>query len=66
MAGALGVLSDGDRGELERLLGVLVGRLADNRLPTLQVCRLRDRTACASEGRECPLEHTVPAGDTDG
>ncbi len=66
MADALGALSDRDRGELERLLGVLVDRLADNRLPALQVCRLCDRTACASEGPGCPLEHTVPAGDASG
>lgn len=65
MADALGALSASDRGELERLLGVLVGRLAQTRVPALQVCRLCDRTACASEGRECPLKHTVPVGDTD-
>ncbi len=72
MTDALEALSDDDRDELERLLGVLdvlvvlVGRLADTRLPALQVCRLCDRTACASHGRECPLEHTVPAAGADG
>jgi DNA-binding MarR family transcriptional regulator len=66
MADAVDALSGRDRDELERLLGVLVGRLARNRLPALRVCRLCDRTACASGGRECPLEHTVPPGDVDG
>ena len=66
MAEALEPLSGKDRRELERLLDVVVGRLAETRLPALQVCRLCDREACASNGRDCPLEHTVPAGETDG
>lgn len=59
MADALGALSGPDRAELERLLTVLVGRLTRDRLPALRVCRLCDRAACASEGRDCPLEHTT-------
>jgi hypothetical protein len=66
MAQALEGLSRADRLELERLLDVLVGGLAATRLPALQVCRLCDRTACASNGRDCPLGHTTPGGDTDG
>ncbi|CAN5759153.1 MarR family transcriptional regulator [soil metagenome] len=61
MADAIGALSEHDRGELERLLGVIVAGLAQTRLPALQVCRLCDRAACSADGRDCPLEHTVPA-----
>jgi DNA-binding MarR family transcriptional regulator len=66
MAQALEGLSAADRRELERLLEVLVGGLATTRLPALQVCRLCDRTACASNGRDCPLGHTTPSGETGG
>jgi DNA-binding MarR family transcriptional regulator len=66
MAEALAGLSPDDRRQLERLLDLVVGRLADTRLPALQVCRLCDRTACASNGRDCPLGHTRPGGGTDG
>jgi DNA-binding MarR family transcriptional regulator len=66
MAEVLEPLSANDRRELERLLHEIVGRLAETTLPALQVCRLCDRSACASDGRHCPLEHTVPAGETDG
>lgn len=66
MSEALEALSANDRRELERLLDVVVGRLAETRLPALQVCRLCDRTACASNGRDCPLGHTRPGGGTDG
>ncbi|MBJ8347208.1 MarR family winged helix-turn-helix transcriptional regulator [Antrihabitans sp. YC2-6] len=66
IADVLGSFSDRDRGEFERLLGQLVGALAETRMPALQVCRLCDRSACASGGAECPLAHTVPAeGDDD-
>lgn len=64
MTDAIGALSEHDRGELERLLGIIVAGLAETRLPTLQVCRLCDRTACASNDRGCPLEHAVPTSDT--
>jgi DNA-binding MarR family transcriptional regulator len=66
MAGALGALSQRDRSELERLLDLIVANLAETRRPAMQVCRLCDRSACASGGRECPLEHTAtvePAHD---
>jgi hypothetical protein len=66
LAQALEGLSGDDRRELERLLGVLVGGLAGTRLPALQVCRLCDRTACTSNGRECPLGHTTQVGESDG
>jgi DNA-binding MarR family transcriptional regulator len=59
MAEVLDALDDDARAELERLLEVLVGRLTENMLPALRVCRLCDRTACASAGRACPLEHTT-------
>ncbi len=66
MAGALAALTDRDREELERLLTVIVGGLAETRLPAMQVCRLCDRAACASDGSACPLDHTVDAEQADG
>jgi DNA-binding MarR family transcriptional regulator len=65
MAEVVGALSEGDRTELERLLDLVVGGLARTHLPALRVCRLCDRSACAS-GRECPLEHTVAREDVRG
>ncbi|MFP5019319.1 MarR family winged helix-turn-helix transcriptional regulator [Pseudonocardia phyllosphaerae] len=56
-------LSSTQRRDLENLLGVLVGEAADTRLPALRTCRLCDRGACTSDGRECPLEHTVDPAD---
>jgi len=64
MANVLGALSEPDRSELERLLDLIVGNLAETRIPAMRVCRLCDRSACASGGRECPLEHTVTAEST--
>lgn len=66
MADALSALSKTDRAELERLLEVIVGSLAETRLPAMQVCRLCDRSACASDGRACPLEHTAPVEGSHG
>lgn len=66
MSDALAALTDRDRSELERLLEVIVGNLAETRLPAMQVCRLCDRGACASTGRDCPLDHTVAAEQSDG
>lgn len=64
MAELLGPLSEPDRRELERLFELLVGSLAETRLPALQVCRLCDRSACAGEGKKCPLAHT-DTGEND-
>jgi DNA-binding MarR family transcriptional regulator len=66
IASALGALTERDRSELERLLDVIVGNLAETRVPAMRVCRLCDRSACASDGRECPLEHTGSAEQRDG
>lgn len=66
MAAALGVLSETDRDELERLLGLIVGNLATMQLPAMRVCRLCDRSACSADGRVCPLGHAVPAENSDG
>lgn len=66
IADALSALSERDRSELERLLDLIVGSLAETRLPALQVCRLCDRTACASDGGACPLDHTVTTDDAHG
>jgi DNA-binding MarR family transcriptional regulator len=60
LEGVVEILSATDRAELERLLGLVVAGLADDRLPALQVCRLCDRAACADGDAQCPLEHTVP------
>ena len=57
---ALAVLSEAERLDLERVLDTLVGSLATEHLPALQVCRLCDRGACRSAGESCPLGHTVP------
>lgn len=64
MASAVSGLSAADRAELERLLSTVVGGLVDTTLPAMQVCRLCDRAACASNGRQCPLQHTAPAGES--
>jgi DNA-binding MarR family transcriptional regulator len=55
MAGAVRGLSEADRAELERLLGLVVRRLAADVSEALRVCRLCDRGACASGGFGCPL-----------
>lgn len=65
LADVVAVLSAPDRVELERLLDQILTGLATTRLPALQVCRLCDRETCVSRGRQCPLEHTVSAGDPD-
>ena len=49
-----------DRTELERLLERLVGGSTPDQMPAMRTCRLCDRTACRSGGRECPLDHTTP------
>ena len=64
LASSLEVLTAAERRELERLLDRLVSSLATARQPALQTCRLCDREACNSGGRACPLQHTVPEGDT--
>lgn len=66
MSDVIRPLSADDRKELERLLDLVVSGLADTRGPALRACRLCDRAACASAGRECPLQHTVAVADADG
>jgi DNA-binding MarR family transcriptional regulator len=65
LSSSLEVLTTAERDELERLLDRLVSSLATTRQPALQTCRLCDREACASGGRGCPLQHTVPEDDRD-
>jgi DNA-binding MarR family transcriptional regulator len=55
MGGVLAALSQEDRGELERLLDLVVRGLADTASP-MRVCRLGDRASCTSGGLECPLD----------
>jgi DNA-binding MarR family transcriptional regulator len=62
LAPLLAELSPSDRTTLERLLGRVVGELAQDRPSILRTCRLCARDACAS-GPGCPLEHTTePSG----
>ena len=65
LASSLEVLTAAERDQLEKLLDRLVSSLATSRQAGLQTCRLCDRKACTSGGRECPLHHTVPGGDAD-
>jgi len=62
LARALEPLSDTERQTLERLLGKVVARLADDRPAALHACRMCDREACAAGAGRCPLAHTVPPG----
>ncbi|HLT60042.1 MAG TPA: MarR family transcriptional regulator [Microlunatus sp.] len=63
MAAVVGGLSDHDRAELERLLGLMITTMATSEIPAMRVCRLCDRAACADRDRECPLQHTVEVAD---
>jgi DNA-binding MarR family transcriptional regulator len=55
MAAAVHGLSDADRAEFERLLGLVVRGLTVDADEALRVCRLCDRGACAAGGVGCPL-----------
>jgi DNA-binding MarR family transcriptional regulator len=57
----LGALSAAERADLERLLGRVAARLADDRRTATHVCRLCHRGVCMS-GPGCPLEHTMTPG----
>lgn len=66
LGAAVAGLSPRKRRQFEELLDEVVTGLASTRIPALHVCRMCDRAACTSEGRVCPLEHTVPgAADSD-
>ncbi|MFC5731581.1 MULTISPECIES: MarR family winged helix-turn-helix transcriptional regulator [Nocardioides] len=54
----LAPLDDRARGELERALERMIGASTGSLLPALRTCRLCDRSACRSGGRDCPLGHT--------
>lgn len=54
-------LSSEEQADLERVLGTVVARLADDRAGATRTCRLCDRDTCSS-GPGCPLEHTMAAG----
>lgn len=66
MADVVAGLTTRDRAQLERLLDLVVGGLADQHPAALRVCRLCDRNACSSGRPGCPLAHTSPKGDADG
>jgi DNA-binding MarR family transcriptional regulator len=66
MAAAVQGLSEADRAELERLLGLVMQGLAADMSGALRVCRLCDRGACAAGGFACPLASTYAAGGRDG
>jgi DNA-binding MarR family transcriptional regulator len=65
LASTLEVLTAAERKQLEQLMDRLVSNLTPDRRPALQTCRLCDRDACSSGGRQCPLQHTVPEGELD-
>ncbi len=60
LASSIEVLTAAERDQLEHLLDRLVSDLTTARQPALTTCRLCDRDACTSGGRECPLQHTAP------
>jgi DNA-binding MarR family transcriptional regulator len=60
LASSLEVLTAAERRDLEKMLDRLVSGLTTETKPGLRTCRLCDREACRSGGRECPLDHTVP------
>jgi DNA-binding MarR family transcriptional regulator len=60
LADCLDGLDDHDRAELEGLLERLVGGSTPDPIPAMRTCRLCDRTACRSDGHDCPLDHTTP------
>jgi DNA-binding MarR family transcriptional regulator len=66
MAGAVRGLSEADRAEFERLLGLVVRGLAADVSEALRVCRLCDRGACASGGSGCPLVNPASGTGRDG
>jgi DNA-binding MarR family transcriptional regulator len=53
---AVDVLTEQEQRTLESLLDKLLAHAADDRPSCLRVCRLCDRTACRSQGRDCPLQ----------
>ena len=55
LAGAVHGLSEADRAEFERLLGLVLRGLPADVPGVLRVCRLCDRDACAADGSGCPL-----------
>ena len=61
LIGMLAVLSSEEQADLERVLGNVVARLAEDRAGAIRTCRLCDRDTCMS-GPGCPMEHTMAAG----
>lgn len=67
MADVVAGLTTRDKAQLERLLDLVVGGLADDEGPAaLRVCRLCDRSACSSGRLGCPLGHISPESASDG
>ena len=64
VSASVATLSRTERAQLEHLMERLVGDVTTSRLPALQTCRLCDRSACSSERGPCPLDHTIPAGES--
>jgi DNA-binding MarR family transcriptional regulator len=59
LAECLAPLDTRARAQLERSLELMVGASTGSLFPALRTCRLCDRSACRSGGRDCPLDHTV-------
>lgn len=66
MTAAVRGLTDADRAEFERLLGLVVRGLAGDAAEAMRVCRLCDRGACAAGGFGCPLADPDGRTDRDG
>jgi DNA-binding MarR family transcriptional regulator len=58
LAECVAPLDKRSRSQLERALEKMVGASTQTLLPALRTCRLCDRSACRSAGRDCPLAHT--------
>lgn len=54
----LAPLDDSARGQLERALEQMVGASTHYLPAAMRTCRLCDRSACRTEGQDCPLDHT--------
>jgi DNA-binding MarR family transcriptional regulator len=57
LAECLAPLDARARGQLERSLERMVGASTVSLLPAMRTCRLCDRSACRSGGRDCPRDH---------
>jgi DNA-binding MarR family transcriptional regulator len=62
LADVTGPLDARMRAQLERGLERMVAASTDEVVPAHRICRLCDRSACRSAGRDCPLSHLRDEG----